>query len=58
MPSWIAHQPNQVGYPSGGLLAAYEWKGMIIVYCPMIVSDKMSLGSILLISGVDNLCLG
>lgn len=58
MPSWIAHLPNQVGYPAGGLLAADEWKGMIMVYCPVIVSDEMSLDSILLIPGIDSLHLG
>jgi hypothetical protein len=40
MPSWIARLPNQVGYPAGGSLASDEWKGLIMVYCPVIVSAK------------------
>jgi hypothetical protein len=38
MPSWVARLPSQVGYPAGGSLTADEWKGLAMVYCPVIVS--------------------
>ena len=37
MPDWVARLPNQVGYPAGGSLTADEWKGLAMVYCPVIV---------------------
>ncbi|KAJ7703334.1 hypothetical protein B0H17DRAFT_1194520 [Mycena rosella] len=37
MPSWVARLPNQVGYPAGGNLTADEWKGMLLVFCPLIL---------------------
>ncbi|KAK7034259.1 hypothetical protein R3P38DRAFT_2772352 [Favolaschia claudopus] len=38
MPAWVARLPNQVGYASGGNLTSDEWKGMLLVVCPLIVS--------------------
>jgi hypothetical protein len=38
MPDWVARLPTQVGYPAGGSLTADEWKGLALVYCPLIVS--------------------
>ncbi|KAJ6556975.1 hypothetical protein DFH09DRAFT_923323 [Mycena vulgaris] len=37
MPSWVARLPNQVGYPAGGNLTADEWKGMLLIFCPLIL---------------------
>lgn len=37
MPTWVARLPHQVGYPAGGSLAADEWKGLVMVYCPVVV---------------------
>jgi hypothetical protein len=37
MPTWVPHLPSQVGYPAGGSLTADEWKGMALVYCPIVV---------------------
>lgn len=37
MPSWVARLPRQVGYPAGGSLGADEWKGLAMVYCPVVV---------------------
>lgn len=37
MPPWVARLPNQVGYPAGGNLTADEWKGMLLVFLPLIV---------------------
>jgi hypothetical protein len=37
MPVWVARLPTQVGYPAGGSLTADEWKGLALVYCPVIV---------------------
>ncbi|KAF7290474.1 alcohol dehydrogenase [Mycena kentingensis (nom. inval.)] len=37
MPSWVARLPNQVGYPAGGNLTSDEWKGMLLVFLPLII---------------------
>ncbi|KAF7372541.1 alcohol dehydrogenase [Mycena venus] len=37
MPSWVARLPSQVGYASGGNLTSDEWKGMLLVFCPLIL---------------------
>ncbi|KAF7359564.1 alcohol dehydrogenase [Mycena venus] len=37
MPHWVARLPSQVGYPSGGSLTADEWKGLGLVFCPLII---------------------
>ena len=42
MPTWVAHLPHQVGYPAGGSLGADEWKGLVMVYCPVVVCDHLS----------------
>jgi hypothetical protein len=34
---WVARLPHQVGYPAGGSLGADEWKGLAMVYCPVVV---------------------
>ena len=41
MPSWVARLPNQVGYPAGGSLSADEWKALVLVYCPAVVSHPI-----------------
>lgn len=38
MPSWVARLPNKVGLPAGGNLTSDEWKGMLLVFCPLIAS--------------------
>ncbi|KAG2063843.1 hypothetical protein BDR04DRAFT_945156, partial [Suillus decipiens] len=38
MPSWVARLPDQVGYPAGGSLTSDEWKGLALVFCPIVVS--------------------
>ncbi|KAG2364276.1 hypothetical protein BDR07DRAFT_1280130, partial [Suillus spraguei] len=43
MPSWVAHLPDQVGYPAGGSLMSDEWKGLALVFCPITVSFFISL---------------
>jgi hypothetical protein len=43
MPTWVARLPHQVGYPTGGSLAADEWKGLVMVYCPVVVCLRYSL---------------
>ena len=43
MPRWVARLPNQVGYPAGGSLTADEWKGLALVFCPIIVSARVFL---------------
>ncbi|KAJ7844237.1 hypothetical protein B0H14DRAFT_2777033 [Mycena olivaceomarginata] len=37
MPSWVARLPSQVGCASGGNLTSDEWKGMLLVFCPLIL---------------------
>ncbi|KAJ7470860.1 hypothetical protein FB451DRAFT_1472522 [Mycena latifolia] len=37
MPSWVARLPTQVGYPAGGSLGADELKGMLLIFCPLII---------------------
>ncbi|KAJ6455920.1 hypothetical protein C8R47DRAFT_1203769 [Mycena vitilis] len=37
MPSWVARLPSQVGYASGGNLTSDEWKGMLLIICPLIL---------------------
>ncbi|KAA1479991.1 hypothetical protein DENSPDRAFT_789804, partial [Dentipellis sp. KUC8613] len=37
MPSWVARLPQQVGYPAGGSLGSDEWKGMAMIYCPIVI---------------------
>ncbi|KAJ7714113.1 hypothetical protein DFH07DRAFT_763144, partial [Mycena maculata] len=37
MPSWVARLPTQVGYPAGGSLTADELKGMLLIFCPLII---------------------
>ncbi|RDX49847.1 hypothetical protein OH76DRAFT_1350092 [Lentinus brumalis] len=37
MPQWVARLPNQVGYPAGGSLTADEWKGLALIFCPIII---------------------
>jgi hypothetical protein len=41
MPDWVARLPSQVGYPAGGSLTADEWKGLALVYSPIVVSDGL-----------------
>ncbi|KAJ7288585.1 hypothetical protein C8J57DRAFT_1214699 [Mycena rebaudengoi] len=36
MPSWVARLPNKVGLSAGGNLTSDEWKGMLLVFCPLI----------------------
>lgn len=38
MPSWVGRLPSRVGYPAGGSLTADEYKALVLVYCPIIVS--------------------
>ncbi|KAJ7231191.1 hypothetical protein C8J57DRAFT_1251282 [Mycena rebaudengoi] len=37
MPSWVARLPSQVGYAAGGNLTSDEWKGMLLIFCPLIL---------------------
>ncbi|KAG1728034.1 uncharacterized protein EDB91DRAFT_1086205 [Suillus paluster] len=37
MPPWEARLPEQVGYPAGGSLTSDEWKGLALVFCPIII---------------------
>ncbi|TDL17694.1 hypothetical protein BD410DRAFT_807179 [Rickenella mellea] len=37
MPAWVARLPREVGYPAGGSLTADEWKGLALVYCPVVI---------------------
>ncbi|KAJ7739131.1 hypothetical protein B0H16DRAFT_1729525 [Mycena metata] len=37
MPSWVARLPNKVGLPAGGNLTSDEWKGMLFIFCPLIL---------------------
>ncbi|KII90042.1 hypothetical protein PLICRDRAFT_29188 [Plicaturopsis crispa FD-325 SS-3] len=37
MPAWVARLPSQVGYPAGGSLTADEYKGLAMVYCPVVL---------------------
>ncbi|KAJ7712854.1 hypothetical protein B0H16DRAFT_1811810 [Mycena metata] len=37
MPSWVARLPSKVGYPAGGNLTSDEWKGMLLVFLPLIL---------------------
>ncbi|KAG2741429.1 hypothetical protein P692DRAFT_201726700 [Suillus brevipes Sb2] len=37
MPSWVGRLPEQVGYPAGGSLTSDEWKGLALVFCPIVV---------------------
>ena len=37
MPSWVARLPSEVGAPAGGSLTSDEWKGLALVYCPIVV---------------------
>ncbi|KAJ7753057.1 hypothetical protein DFH07DRAFT_774194 [Mycena maculata] len=39
MPSWVARLPTQVGYPAGGSLTADELKGMLLIFCPLIIPN-------------------
>ena len=47
MPAWVARLPHQVGYPAGGSLGADEWKGIAMVYCPIVVSSVICLSGLL-----------
>ncbi len=38
MPLWVGRLPTDVGYPAGGSLSADEYKALITIYCPVIVS--------------------
>ncbi len=38
MPSWVARMPRDVGYPAGGSLTSDEWKALLLIYCPVVVS--------------------
>ncbi|KAG2344685.1 hypothetical protein BDR05DRAFT_865367, partial [Suillus weaverae] len=37
MTSWVARLPDQVGYPAGGSLMSDEWKGLALVFCPVVI---------------------
>ncbi|KAI0790156.1 hypothetical protein BC629DRAFT_1593292 [Irpex lacteus] len=37
MPAWVARLPSEVGAPAGGSLTSDEWKGLALVYCPIII---------------------
>ncbi|KAG2133009.1 hypothetical protein DEU56DRAFT_914034 [Suillus clintonianus] len=37
MPNWVGRLPEQVGYPSGGSLTSDEWKGLALVFCPIVI---------------------
>ncbi|KAJ7753257.1 hypothetical protein B0H16DRAFT_1835472 [Mycena metata] len=37
MPSWVARLPSKVGYSAGGNLTSDEWKGMLLVFLPLIL---------------------
>ncbi|KAJ7747444.1 hypothetical protein DFH07DRAFT_747766 [Mycena maculata] len=37
MPSWVARLPNKVGLPAGGNITSDEWKGMLFIFCPLIL---------------------
>ncbi|KAG2350555.1 hypothetical protein BDR05DRAFT_993937 [Suillus weaverae] len=37
MPSWVGRLPEQVGYPAGGSLTSDEWKGLALVFCPIVI---------------------
>ncbi|KAG2070461.1 hypothetical protein BDR04DRAFT_1118327 [Suillus decipiens] len=39
MPSWVGQLPGQVGYPAGGSLMSDEWKGLALIFCPIVDSD-------------------
>jgi hypothetical protein len=41
MPPWVARLPTQIGYPAGGSLTADEWKGLGLIYGPIIVSSLL-----------------
>jgi hypothetical protein len=43
MPTWVARLPNKVGLPAGGNLTSDEWKGMLLVLCPLIVCLVLSM---------------
>jgi hypothetical protein len=34
----VARLPSQVGYAAGSNLTSDEWKGMLLIFCPLIVS--------------------
>lgn len=38
MPSWAARLPKDVGYPAGGSLTSDEWKCLLLIYGPLVVS--------------------
>ncbi|KAG1755257.1 uncharacterized protein EDB91DRAFT_1042129 [Suillus paluster] len=37
MPNWVGCLPEQVGYPAGGSLTSDEWKGLALVFCPIVI---------------------
>lgn len=41
MPSWVGRLPSQVGYPVAGSLSADEYKALILVYLPIVVSTQL-----------------
>ena len=47
MPAWVARLPHQVGYHVGGSLGVDEWKGIVMVYCPIVVSSVICLSGLL-----------
>ena len=47
MPAWVTWLSHQVGYPEGGSLGVVEWKGIAMVYCPIVVSSVICLSGLL-----------
>ncbi|KAG0694056.1 hypothetical protein DFH29DRAFT_815742, partial [Suillus ampliporus] len=37
MPSWVARLPEKVGYPAGGSLTSDAWKGLALVFGPIMI---------------------
>ena len=43
MPDWVGRLPKDVGYPAGGSLNTDEYKALVLVYGPVIVSFTLFL---------------
>jgi hypothetical protein len=43
MSSWVTQLPNQVGCPAGGSLTSDEWKGLTLVFGPIVIYNRSHL---------------